>query len=150
MDDAASFVARLRDVMARRDMTQKELADRLGLRQATVSAWFNQGIVPAAGTLIQLPELLREDGHWLLTGEREGAGSHVRLDPARAEPLQGEARARLEALLEEALDVVRAAAPEPSYVRVRAATAGELRALDAIRTHRQKGRIRFRKLRKER
>lgn len=106
--------------MDRQGLSQKELAQALGVRQATVSAWFQQGKLPGGATMLALPDVLKADGHWLLTGEPR-------------EPLADAAAvAELEALLARALELLRAQAGA-APVRVRAASEGEQRALDAAR-----------------
>lgn len=119
------FLARLRLAMDQRGLTQRDLARALGVREATVSAWFQQGKLPSGTTMLALPGALQVDGHWLLTGEQGGAAS---VDP--------DGVAELKALLSRALAVLQpdgTAGEEPVPVRVRAATEGEQRALDAAR-----------------
>lgn len=121
------FLARVRLAMDRRGLTQRELAHALGVREATVSAWFQQGKLPGGATMLALPRVLDADGHWLLTGEHRD-GAVTAMDAARL--------AELEALLARALAVLQgdgAAVSEPAPVRVRAASEGEQRALDAVR-----------------
>lgn len=100
--DTNEFLARLREAMKQAGITQSELARRLGVREATVSDWFRLGAVPSGATFLRLPEVLHEDGHWLLTGERRGPGAlpgTAALGPAE--------RAEVEALLARALAIVR-------------------------------------------
>ncbi len=114
--------------MDSRGLSQKDLAHALGVRPATVSAWFQHGKLPGGATMLALPGVLRVDGHWLLTGERrDGAAAP---DALRVE--------ELEALLTRALSLLHLdgdEAAQPARVRVRAANEGERRALDAVRRH---------------
>ena len=65
------FRNRLRRALSLRGMTQSQLAKTIGVRQATVSQWFNgeSPAQPRAEQIIKLPEALSINGHWLLTGE---------------------------------------------------------------------------------
>ena len=133
MDAAKEFSRRLREAMARRGMTQTELARRLDVRDATVSDWFNRGTMPSGSVMVRLPHVLDVDGHWLLTGERASAGGGAR------RPLGEPERERLTALLEEALRLLRGDPPRGDeggpYLRLREADAGEKAALGALRGH---------------
>lgn len=135
MDVAKEFSRRLREAMARRGMTQTELARRLDVRDATVSDWFNRGTMPSGSVMVRLPHVLDMDGHWLLTGERPADGGGARRPLGEAE------RERLTALLEEALRLLRGDPPRGDgdgggpYLRLREADAGERAALGVLRTH---------------
>lgn len=108
--------------MDRRGLSQKDLAARLGVRQATVSAWFQKAQLPSGLTMLRIPETLAVDGHWLLTGEYRA--------PADSAP------DTVEALLTRALKLVQshaATADGRTALRLREASEDELRALDAVR-----------------
>jgi transcriptional regulator with XRE-family HTH domain len=125
--------------MVGRSMTQTQLARQLGVRDATVSDWFNRGTMPSGSVMLRLPDVLGVDGHWLLTGKPSpGNGSGVR-------GLSEEERAQVATLLDIAQRIVRGekgdrGTDENTYVRVREAAAGERLALEAIETHRKRGR----------
>jgi len=108
VESIPAFLSRLREAMRRAGITQSELARQLGVREATVSDWFRLGAVPSGGTLLRLPGVLREDGHWLLTGERRGGG-----DGVAAPALTPDQGAEVEALLERALRIVRGEGSAP-------------------------------------
>ncbi len=102
MDSTAEFCARMREAMARQGMTQAELARRLDVRDATVSDWFNRGALPSGAVMLRLPEVLRVDGHWLLTGEDAAR------DGGRRGAIGGDDRREVVRLLESALRIARA------------------------------------------
>jgi transcriptional regulator with XRE-family HTH domain len=147
MEASQAFCSRLREAMQGRSMTQTMLARQLGVRDATVSDWFNRGTMPSGSVMLRLPEVLGVDGHWLLTGKPSpGNGAGVR-------GLAEEERAQVATLMEIALRIVRgeagdrgAAQDEGTFLRVREAAAGERLALEAIDSHRaargQRGRKR--------
>lgn len=137
MEDATiAFRTRLREGLARRRMSQTELARQLGVRVATVNEWLNRGTMPSGPIMLRLPGILSLDGHWLLTGERRAAGGA---------PLPSERRERVAALLEEALRLLgepeeeHAGAGEGRVGRVRKPREDEQRALEAVELHRRAG-----------
>lgn len=67
--DLTAFLGRLRLVLSDRGMSQADLARELGVGVATVSEWFTRGRVPNGDVMLRLPQALRVNGHWLLTGE---------------------------------------------------------------------------------
>lgn len=69
-DPARLFFRRLREAMAAREVTQQELARRLGTSPGTVSPWFRARNPSFPNThILKLPKVLKVNGHWLLTGE---------------------------------------------------------------------------------
>ena len=66
--DLARFLTRLRGLMEERGMTQKELAESVGVANATVTEWFKRGRSPLSEVLLIMPDALGVNGHWLLTG----------------------------------------------------------------------------------
>ncbi|MBA4159362.1 MAG: helix-turn-helix transcriptional regulator [Gemmatimonadetes bacterium] len=67
--ELSAFFERLRQCLDDRGMSQADLARELGVGVATVSEWFTRGRVPNGDVMLRLPEALRVNGHWLLTGE---------------------------------------------------------------------------------
>jgi transcriptional regulator with XRE-family HTH domain len=70
--DAATFgdrVAAARDAM---DMTQSQLARRMGVKKSTIVAWEQDVSEPRANKLSMMAGLLNVSIKWLLTGEGEG------------------------------------------------------------------------------
>lgn len=53
----------------RKGLGQNELAEMVGASSGAASGWFSKGTYPGGNFIVQLPELLDVDGHWLLTGE---------------------------------------------------------------------------------
>jgi putative transcriptional regulator len=50
---------RIREVLKQKDMTQKELADQLGVSKVTVSYWCNNQTSPSLETLKKISTLLK-------------------------------------------------------------------------------------------
>jgi transcriptional regulator with XRE-family HTH domain len=145
MEPSEAFCLRLREGMKGRSMSQTMLARQLGVRDATVSDWFNRGTMPSGSVMLRLPDVLGVDGHWLLTGKPSPGNSKG----PRA--LGEEERAQVATLMDIALRIVRGEAgergaqqDEGTYLRVREAAAGEALALEAIDSHRARGRGRKR------
>jgi transcriptional regulator with XRE-family HTH domain len=111
MDQHDEFRARLRSALAGQGMTQSELARRLGVRDATVSDWFNRGTMPGGAVMLRLPELLGIDGHWLLTGKHRRGGSIRTASRTPADPGSG-STAEVVSHLEAALELLQGAAGE--------------------------------------
>jgi hypothetical protein len=66
-----TFGGRLRRALDQSTIpSQSSLAIRLGVREATISAWIADDALPEGKLMVQLPTLLGVSGHWLLTGER--------------------------------------------------------------------------------
>ena len=73
----ATFGDRLADARAAVELSQQELAKRLGVRLATLEAWENDVSEPRANRLSMLSGLLNVSLRWLLTGEGEGLSAPV-------------------------------------------------------------------------
>ncbi len=62
------FTARLRRALKRAGITQALLAKRLGIDRSAVCNWLGGRSIPKGEYLLQMPDILNVDGHWLLTG----------------------------------------------------------------------------------
>ncbi len=71
-EDAATFGDRLAGAREAAQMTQAELAKRLGVKLKTVTAWENDISEPRANKLQMVAGLLNVSIKWLLTGEGDG------------------------------------------------------------------------------
>lgn len=137
MERNDAFRARLREALRRKGMTQTQLARTLGVRDATVSDWFNRDTMPGGSVLLQLPEILGVDGHWLLTGASgRTVGEAGESGVTHGGRLAENERAQVATLLEIALRIVRGddgarRALEEEYLRVREPGADEKQAPDA-------------------
>lgn len=82
-----SLGSRIRYARELRGLDQTQLSERLGLPggNSMISRWENNHNSPQAAHLMQLVEILRIDGHWLLTGEGDAT---VRLPDARVQLAQ--------------------------------------------------------------
>jgi hypothetical protein len=69
LEEEQSFGWRLRQALERIGKTQDWLHETYGWRRATVSGWINGKSLPEGRYMIQLPKILRCNGHWLLTGD---------------------------------------------------------------------------------
>ena len=97
-EDAATFGDRLALARESQNLTQEQLAKRLGLRVQTIQNWESDRSEPRANKLQMLAGFLNVSMIWLLTGEGDG-GPMVRTDRAKTLP------AELSALLGEIRDI---------------------------------------------
>jgi transcriptional regulator with XRE-family HTH domain len=70
--EAATFGDRLAGARDAAGLSQKGLADKLGVKQAAIANWENDTKEPRANRLQMLSGLLGVSMTWLLTGEGEG------------------------------------------------------------------------------
>ena len=97
-EDAATFGDRLALARESQNLTQEQLAKRLGLRVQTVQNWEFDRSEPRANKLQMLAGFLNVSMIWLLTGEGDG-GPAPRDDKAKTLP------AELSTLLGEIRDI---------------------------------------------
>ncbi|HQU67149.1 MAG TPA: helix-turn-helix transcriptional regulator [Albidovulum sp.] len=74
-DEVATLGDRLTDARIATGMSQKELAERLGVRARTVRQWEEDAKEPRANRLQMLAGMLNVSLMWLLTGEGLGLPS---------------------------------------------------------------------------
>lgn len=70
--DAATFGDRVAGAREAANMSQAQLARRLGIKKATLAGWENDLSEPRANKLSMLAGLLNVSIMWLLTGEGDG------------------------------------------------------------------------------
>lgn len=70
--DAATFGDRVAGAREQSGMTQAQLARRLGVKKATLTAWEDDLSEPRANRLSMMAGLLNVSIMWLLTGEGDG------------------------------------------------------------------------------
>ncbi len=70
--DAATFGDRVAGAREAADMSQAQLARRLGVKKATIVAWENDLSEPRANRLSMMAGMLNVSIMWLLTGEGDG------------------------------------------------------------------------------
>ncbi len=80
-EDRATFGDRLAAARESAELSQKELAKRLGVKPKTLAAWENDLSEPRANRLQMLAGLLNVSLMWLLNGEGEG------VEPPGTEPV---------------------------------------------------------------
>jgi transcriptional regulator with XRE-family HTH domain len=93
-DEAATFGDRLAAAREARNLTQKDLAHRLGVSVKTLENWENDVSEPRANRLTMLSGILNVSLPWLMTGEGKG----VSPDPETLSPDAGEVLAEMRML----------------------------------------------------
>lgn len=71
-DETATFGDRLAAAREAAGLAQRELAERLGVRARTITAWEYDQTEPRANRMQMLAGMLNVSLMWLLTGEGEG------------------------------------------------------------------------------
>ena len=89
-EERATFGDRLAAAREAAELSQKNLAKRLGVKAKTVAAWENDISEPRANRLQMLAGLLNVSLMWLLNGEGDGVAP-----PGEEPPLSKDARAIL-------------------------------------------------------
>lgn len=86
-DETATFGDRLSGAREAAGMSREELAQRLGVKLATLSAWEDDVAEPRGNKLQMVAGMLNVSIRWLLTGQGEGVEppSDSTLDPALAQ-----------------------------------------------------------------
>ncbi len=69
MTEELCFMDRVEKILKDKRLTQKELAEDLGLRRPTLSDWKKNGAVPAADICLRIAEYLGVSVEWLVTGK---------------------------------------------------------------------------------
>ena len=70
-----AFMDNVERELESRGITQKKLAEDLGLRRPTLSDWKRNGAIPAGDICIKIADYLGVSVEWLITGkEKEGNG----------------------------------------------------------------------------
>ncbi|SDD13701.1 helix-turn-helix domain-containing protein [Ruegeria marina] len=70
--DAATFGDRMAAAREAADMTQAQLARRLGVKKSTIASWEEDLAEPRANRLQMLAGMLNVSIMWLITGEGQG------------------------------------------------------------------------------
>ncbi len=73
--DSATFGDRVAGARDAANMTQSQLARRLGVKKSTIAAWEQDLSEPRANRLSMMAGVLNVSIMWLLTGEGEGAAT---------------------------------------------------------------------------
>lgn len=63
------FSDRLDTVLKEKKITQKELAEKIGIRRPTISDWKKNGACPPIDIALRIADYLGVDCRWLVTGE---------------------------------------------------------------------------------
>lgn len=75
MTENVCFMDRVESILKEKRLTQKELAEDLGLRRPTLSDWKKNGAVPAADICLRIAEYLGVSVEWLVTGKESSLTS---------------------------------------------------------------------------
>ena len=75
MTENLCFMDRVESILKEKRLTQKELAEDLGLRRPTLSDWKKNGAVPAGDICIRIADYLGVSVEWLVTGKEAALSS---------------------------------------------------------------------------
>lgn len=75
MAENVCFMDRVECILKEKRLTQKELAEDLGLRRPTLSDWKKNGAVPAGDICIRIADYLGVSVEWLVTGKEAALSS---------------------------------------------------------------------------
>ena len=78
MTEILCFMDRVESILKEKRLTQKELAEDLGLRRPTLSDWKKNGAVPAGDICIRIADYLGVSVEWLVTGKEAALSSEER------------------------------------------------------------------------
>ena len=78
MTENLCFMDRVESILKEKMLTQKELAEDLGLRRPTLSDWKKNGAVPAGDICIRIADYLGVSVEWLVTGKEAALSSEER------------------------------------------------------------------------
>ena len=84
-NESATFGDRLAAAREQAGLTQAELADRIGVKGATLRAWEEDMKEPRANRLSMLSGMLNISLSWLMTGEGEGPAGPPDDEPISAD-----------------------------------------------------------------
>ena len=86
--DKATFGDRLAAARENSNLSQNDLAKRLGVKNSTIKSWENDNSEPRANRLSMLAGLLNVSITWLISAEGSGVEAPSKLDRS-ADSLQG-------------------------------------------------------------
>lgn len=78
MTGTVYFMDRVESLLKEKRLTQKELAEDLGLRRPTLSDWKKNGSVPAGDICLKIADYLGVSMEWLLTGKESSLSTEER------------------------------------------------------------------------
>lgn len=65
------FITRLEKTISENNTTQKELAEKVGIRRPTISEWKKNGAIPAGDICYRIAKYLNVSMEWLITGHED-------------------------------------------------------------------------------
>lgn len=72
MAEILVFMDRVEMILKQKKLTQKELAEELGLRRPSLSDWKKNGSVPAGDVCLKIANYLKVSVEWLISGKEGG------------------------------------------------------------------------------
>jgi transcriptional regulator with XRE-family HTH domain len=66
--NGVTIVKRIDELLKKQGITRVQLAPKVGISPATISAWYTRGTVPAADVAIKIAAYLDVSVEWLITG----------------------------------------------------------------------------------
>lgn len=72
MTEVLVFMDRVEMILKQKKLTQKELAEELGLRRPSLSDWKKNGSVPAGDVCLKIANYLKVSVEWLISGKEGG------------------------------------------------------------------------------
>lgn len=72
MAEVLVFMDRVEMILKQKKLTQKELAEELGLRRPSLSDWKKNGSVPAGDVCLKIANYLKVSVEWLISGKEGG------------------------------------------------------------------------------
>lgn len=100
MTENLCFMDRVESILKEKRLTQKELAEDLGLRRPTLSDWKKNGAVPAGDICIRIADYLGVSVEWLVTGKEAALSSEERTLLKQWQVLSEEQKDTIRTLLE--------------------------------------------------
>ena len=71
-----TFIDRLESALKKTGISQKDLAEHIGIRRPTISDWKKNGAVPSADICLKIADFLHVSFRWLVAGVEDSADTH--------------------------------------------------------------------------
>lgn len=100
MTENICFMERVERILKEKRLTQKELAEDLGLRRPTLSDWKKNGAVPAGDICLKIADYLNVSVEYLISGKEAGLGTEERALLGQWSKLSAEQKDTIQILLD--------------------------------------------------